>query len=34
MPTKRSWRDIVGEYQAECNLERFRTPPWRNWKLE
>jgi len=27
------WRDVVGEYQAECNLERFRKPPRRNWKL-
>ena len=28
------WRDIVGEYQAECNPERFRKPPRRNWKLD
>jgi hypothetical protein len=28
------WRDVVGEYQAERNLERFRTPPRRTWKLE
>lgn len=26
--------DVVGEYQAECNLERFRKPPRRNWKLD
>jgi hypothetical protein len=28
------WRDVVSEYQAECNLERFRKPPRRNWKLD
>jgi len=28
------WRDLVGEYQAERNLERFRKPPRRNWSLD
>jgi hypothetical protein len=27
------WRDIVGAFEAETNLERFRVPPKRNWTL-